>query len=65
MMDDRVQWYHERRIIRMENEGLARGGGDMGGKVLDGRSDADFEVATGHPVRDLCLWESSCPKTGV
>lgn len=42
-----------------EEEGQARGGEEMGDKVLDRRSDAEVKVAMGHPGRELSSW----PKT--
>lgn len=46
-----------------EEEGQARGGEERGDKVLDRRGDAEVKVAMGHPARELCLQESSWPKT--
>lgn len=42
-----------------EEEGQARGGEEVGDKVLDRRGDAEVSVAAGHPARELCLQELS------
>lgn len=57
-------WCQELSPGAREGRCTCRGWG-MGDKALGRKGSAEFKVAVGHPVRALCVQESSWPKTEV